>query len=341
MRRDRYYSIVVVILAAALAVLLSASKGHAQASQDECAQAHKLLTKDSYDKARNEYNALIPPPPDNSERQTTKDGPEAPDCAAAGLKLVAIFTLADLGQHEKARELLTAFIEEHPETRVPEDLKYLYGGKWGLWNRIKAWAGPWLLPLAEILATFAIILLAYVALRRRVWPWVRNLFLCQRMPFLDVQDFDSEAESLKGGKGFAMMVEEQIGRIGGPDEPLRPGIVSAPATPPEVPASLLPTPYLKILSQLISWIVPQRIVTLSGYLLAPGDQGSGLTLTLTESWTGKVIGNQTIWEQDYGTPLPAGESPNPESYYGLAEAAAIWASSSINERYSSRGQSYD
>lgn len=363
------YSIVALAVATVFTALLFSSEVHGQTSQDECEEAYGLLTENRYEDARDEYNALIRASSEDSEQtmvqgpttngeqtpaqeqagaadETTEDDQGTSDCVDAGLKLVAIFTLANLGLHDQAREKLTTFITEHPETKVPPDLKYLFGGKrelWTWWPYIKVWGIPLLLTAAEVIATIvatiAIVALAYVALRRRVIPWVRNFF--HKMPFLDVQDFESEVESMQGGKGFATMVEEQLGKTGGSDSGLRPGIVSAPAAPLEVPASLLPTPYLKILSQLIGWVVPQRIVTLSGNLLAPGDQGSGLTLTLTESWTGKVIGNRTMWEKDYGTPLPVDESPNPESYYGLAEAAAIWASSSINERYPSRGEGYD
>lgn len=358
----RRYFVLTLTLIAVLVGFLAACESSVQSSQNGCEQADEKLTEGSYEEARREYNALIRPPMSNPEQTvvqepttngeqtleqeqtdaregTTGDGQDATDCAEVGLQLVAIFTLADLGLHDEAREKLTTFITEHPETPVPEDLKYLFGGRLEGWNWVKAEAGPELLPVAEILATIAIVLLVYVALRRRVWPWVRNLFL--RVPFLDIQDFDSEVESLKGGKGFAMMVEEQIRRIDAPDSGLRPGIVAAPAAPLEVPASLLPSPYLKILSQLIGWIVPQRIVTLSGYLLAPGDRGAGLTLTLTESWTGEIIGSQTIWEEEYGTALPIADPPNPEPHYSLAEWAAIWTWYEVNGRYNQPAEESD
>jgi hypothetical protein len=292
-----------------LAVLSVSCATRDQGSPGPCKAAFEKLTEESYEEARSDYARISR----NHEKW---------DCAQAGLQLAAIFTLADLGVQDEAKKQLTAFVNDYPSTDVPQDLKYLYGGKIEGWRQVKVATGPELLPVLEILATLAIVPLAYFALRRRLWPWFKRLFYPR--PSLDVQAFDSASTELQSGKGFSMMIEESIMALGETDDGLDLKMVSGPLESLQVPAELLPTPYLKILSQLVGWAIPQRVVTLSGCLQAPRALGVGLTLTLAESWTGRIVATQTLWQADFDG-VATSDAPGAAPYYGLADPAASWA----------------
>jgi tetratricopeptide (TPR) repeat protein len=97
---------------------------------------------------------------------------------------------------------------------------------------------------------------------------------------------------------------------------------------PEIPVDVKSvSPQIKIISDLIEWIFPSNVITLSGYLEKPGDKGAGLTLSIVENQTGNILGNITIWQKDYdpATTQSAVKDNDPVPYYCLVEPAAIWA----------------
>ncbi|HEY9245254.1 MAG TPA: hypothetical protein VIO11_00255, partial [Candidatus Methanoperedens sp.] len=83
------------------------------------------------------------------------------------------------------------------------------------------------------------------------------------------------------------------------------------------------TPELKIISEFIEWAFPQKVIKLSGYLQKTKDRGAGLTLSLTENWTGNILASNTIWQKDYD-PMIESDEKDPMPYYRLSDLAATW-----------------
>jgi tetratricopeptide (TPR) repeat protein len=92
------------------------------------------------------------------------------------------------------------------------------------------------------------------------------------------------------------------------------------------------SPQIKIVSNLIEWILPSNVITVSGYLEKPGNRGAGLTLSMVMSQTGDILGSITIWQKDYDpTATQSSVKDNdPVPYYCLAKPAAIWALFQLN-----------
>ena len=241
----------------------------------------------------------------------------------SGDPFAAVRTLADLGLYTAAEEKFREVVKENRGINVPKDLEYLSGGKIKIWreNRIKI--EPWIRSIGEILVVGGIFVLAVFITLRLFKLCTQNLL----NPRLDIQDFDTGATELDMGKGLAAMVEvsfKQIGELGSHGS--SPKVIAGPIEEFEIPADVKSVhPYIKIVSMLIEWLFPPKVITVSGYLQKPGGKlGAGLTLALVESRTGTIIANRTIWQKDFDLAITSPETEDPTPYYRLAEQAAIW-----------------
>jgi hypothetical protein len=157
----------------------------------------------------------------------------------------------------------------------------------------KAWAR--LKVVGMVLLVFG---LGCVALYWRIWPWVRSLFC----PRLDIEQFDAGATELTIGDALPAMVEEALKRL---DEGDRPSVhlVYAPIEGLKLPTDIKAiTPLGGVASALLALfdnVLPQNVIVLKGCLQPPGPLGAGLTLTLVEKRTNKIVANQTIWQKTY------------------------------------------
>jgi hypothetical protein len=116
-------------------------------------------------------------------------------------KFHSVRKLANLGFYDKANEKFQEVIEANPQDEVPEDLKYLSGGKIPIWRDFKLQIEPCLLPEIEILVAA---LSLYI---------IVTFILNFRKPRLDVQDFENGGTAPEIGKGLAAMIEEQLQNI--------------------------------------------------------------------------------------------------------------------------------
>jgi hypothetical protein len=159
----------------------------------------------------------------------------------------------------------------------------------------------------------------------------------ERKPRLDIQDFDNGAAGLEIGKGLSALVEQSLRQIGEQPGGIRMTLVASSVAEAEliVPDTKLVSTPLTFASQLVDWILPKRVYTLSGCAQKSGYRGAGLTLTLANK-RGMVEENTTLWQKDYDPLIGKPKEKNsdekdgssadgdPTGYYLLAEPAAIW-----------------
>ncbi len=215
-------------------------------------------------------------------------------------------TLANAGLYTEAVDKLKKVVEDNPNISVPEDLQYLFGGKISIWRWLKLQIVPWIQPIGEILVLIAIAVLAGFGIYYRVFPWISGF----SNPKLDIEDFDQGATGLDIGKGMKALVEESYKKLG--EGSPRVHVVDKPIEKIEIPADIKGAPYFEIVSQLVEWVFPQNVITLSGYLQKPGSFGAGLTLGLVNSRTGEIIANHTIWQRDFDPIMTQKQASDPE-----------------------------
>lgn len=245
-------------------------------------------------------------------------------------KFAAVQTLANLGYYTEAAARLKAVIDENPGTKVPDDLEYLPGRSIFLWGYIRNLIEIWGQTLAEIV----IFGLGLYILGWRIGPWIKGSFKTK----LDIKPFDEGATGLQLGTGMMAMVEGSLMQIG-PEcgheymHLVAEGFENINKIPADIKGA---SSEIKWVSNLIEWIFPTNVITLSGYLETSGSCGVGLTLSMV-SQTGEILGNITIWQKDYDTTIKpveptAVEDKNMTSYYySLIEPAAIWVFFKLND----------
>lgn len=301
------------------------------AAQGQCDAADALLKAPLYDDALTNYTALL------------KQDPKL-DCALNGInesQRAQAINSYELGRaYENASQVdlaRNAYIEALKKnqtfTEAQQALEYLPGGNIPYWRDARSWIGRWGQPVGEIV----IFLLGLYILISRIWPWLRSFY---KEPRLDIQDFDKGATGLEIGKGMGAMMEESLMQLetsGGAHVHL----VEAEMLP-KIPVDVKSvSPQIKIMSDLIEWIIPSNVITLSGYLEKPGDSGAGLTLSIVENQTGNILSNITIWQKDYDPTATqsAVKDNDPVPYYCLVEPAAIWAHFQLRAAMEDAGKS--
>ncbi len=190
---------------------------------------------------------------------------------------------------------------------------------------LQRWVELWGQTIVEILVAVAISFLVLVALWLRILPWIKGLFFKR----LDIEDFNKGSVG-DIAQGIEVMIEESLKRFESEGRRQRVHLVSGPISELKIPASIKEaTPQLNIISDLIEWAFPQKVIALSGYLQKTVDRGAGLTLSLVEKWTGNIVANNTIWQKDYDPDYDpkmtsSSNEKDPMPYYRLADLAATW-----------------
>jgi tetratricopeptide (TPR) repeat protein len=242
-----------------------------------------------------------------------------------------ILGLANRGFYPEATERLKKIIETNPKAEELKELEHLAGGKIPEWRYFRHQFFAWyVLPGIEI----AVALLIIIYLLRLL----QDLY----KPRLDIEDFEKGATALEIGKGLSAMIEEQYKNLGFQGGILSPQLVAGSpgniGNPIDI-QSLMPTKqilsvFARILPSILSSLpFFSKKYTLSGWIQSPSVRGVGLTLCLKKQ-TGEIVANCTIWQKDYEPTMNAelADCQQLESYYCLAEPAAIWAYFTIQEK---------
>ncbi len=293
---------------------------------EPCDRANKLLNATLYDDARANYTDLL--------NQT----PDLP-CARAGILAVQNARANksyELGRaYENASQVdeakgayLDALKNNSTFIDAQEALARLNGGiltlaySWYLWLRS---ALEIIVAVAIVLIAITLIILIAIV---KIYPWIKGF----KRPGLDIGDFDKGATDLEISKGLGAMVQEKYIMLG-QEGSMRVNLVEGPLVKLDFPADVNVstfnvTSYFKFVFELINWLFPPRVITLSGHLQKPGSCGSGITVSLVDSLTKKILGSCTFWQNEMDLETiskTAEESTDPTSYYNLAEPIAIWA----------------
>jgi hypothetical protein len=237
-------------------------------------------------------------------------------------------TLADLGFLSVAAELLEEIVKEKPGLPVPEDIKYLLGGEVSWLWKVRRLVEPMLSSLSKMvkitgegIALFAVIGLVIFAACRRIFPWIRDCIT--HKSFLDINAFNNGVIKENIGEALAEAVEGEFKKVLAQDDSLSLHLVDKPTNFP-VPASIksLSSP-VKIVSELIEWAFPQRVIALHGCLQESQNHGAGLTLKLVDTQTGEIVNECMMWQEDY-QPGFSPDNQNSTDYLSLAKPAAHW-----------------
>jgi hypothetical protein len=232
----------------------------------------------------------------------------------------AVCTLAGLGLDAAAAEELQKVVKANPELDVPKKLEYLSGGKPAFWREWQQFFGSW--------RQFAIAMLVLAV----IVYWI--LYRSFGKPRVDIQDFDKGATDLEIGKTLAAIVQESLKRFEQEGGRLSVDIIAEPITEVALPTDIKSvTSPLTFASQVIDRLIPQKVITLSGYLHKPGDRGAGLTMVLVDK-KGKVGESCTLWQKDYDPVMASPVDQSPIPYYRLAGPAATWACFHLNTQKS-------
>ena len=229
--------------------------------------------------------------------------------------------LVELGLYSEAEaEVKTVLTseEDNKGIQVPEDLKSLIAGvPW--WRAVKNWV--FFSPIKSILEVLFWVIVILLALFK-VFPWIARLSRRK----LDMTDIDTGSSSING-KTFATMIEEKIFKLGSEGDSPLVHIINAPISGFSIPDSIKEkSVYLKIISDLLNWALPQQVVEVNGCLHKSDIYGAGLTLTLVKKNSGKVIAEETFWQKAF-TPSYKPENDRElkiDDYYLLVDPATIW-----------------
>lgn len=178
-------------------------------------------------------------------------------------------------------------------------------------------------PLSEIFLLIVIIILVSLAIWRRFRPWMCD-YLKQRS-YLDIKSFEKGATKLEIGKGLELKVEEELHQIINQKDRALVSLVEGPIKfdmPTDIKSI---SPHIRIISDLIEWVFPQRVITASGCLQKSANRGVGLTLKLMDNQTGEIINSCTIWQNDFDLMKKQSIDNDLTPYYCLTGPAATWS----------------
>ncbi len=306
-----------------------------------------LEANNSWDEARDLYKkALAIDPYDPRARAGFDRADKASKAAGANEAYESVRSLASAGRHTEAAKKLTAILDKDPYVTVPADLKYLVlddqpalrylvpddqpARWWQFWQQ--DWAWPFKIALFFLLA------LALLAFRSRI-QGVLHLWLLRRSgPSLDFKDFDKGATDLDIGKTLSALAQQQYHEFNDEGGALSVRLVDGDVSGFTIPVAISSAaPQLKvaeIVSAVLDWVIPSRVLEVSGALQKQGGRGAGLTLTLTEKYSHRVVDTVTLWQRDFGpssTATVAGDTEgaksaaDPAPFYSLAGVAGYWA----------------
>lgn len=315
---------VFVFLLVATALLLAGSA----AAQTQCDAADALFNAQLYNASLTNYTALL------------QQYPTLP-CALNGVNesqhALAINLYEQGLAYEKANQVdaaraayLGALKIDPNFSNATEALYRLNGG-----ILTKAYSlYTFLRPILEYIVVGAIVVIVLYTLKFQIYPLIKGF----KKPSLDIGDFDKGATGLEINKGLGAMVQEKYIMLGHEGR-TRVNLVEGPPDKFQIPADVNVAPYFKFVSELINWLFPPHVITLSGYLHKPGSHGSGITVKLVDNRTKKIFDSCTIWQNELDletTPKKTEESIDPTSYYNLAEPTAIWVLFQLGKKQSKK-----
>jgi phosphoglycolate phosphatase-like HAD superfamily hydrolase len=278
----------------------------------ERGQEYEVLEKPEL--ARDEYVEALRADPTFAEASAALDrllqSPVTPQD-----RFQLVLALERVGLHEAATEELKEAIKAAPEEPVPAKVKNAVSGTVLGWSDFRRLVEPWVRTIAEVLIGLLLLVVLYRFVR-----WLGRQLRLR----LDIQDFDKGTTGLELGKALPSLVEEAFRKVDTQGGRTRVGLLTGPIEKDKLLSNIgSADPRLNIISQLVDTIAPPKVVTLAGSLQRSKARGAGLSLTLTESRTGNMLGARTIWLRDYD-PKTAQITDDPKPYYDLAELAAIW-----------------
>lgn len=183
-------------------------------------------------------------------------------------------------------------------TTIPEHLQFLHETPISQWLEFRRTNHRWRLWLEMgIVLLIAIIILPVVCLviRWRLWPWLKELFLLH----LKIHSFeDGPTDELKVGKGVTSLVQEVLSNS---DDQLLEShhldLVVDSIESFQIPSELVGlAPPIAILNDVLAWVAPPNILSVSGTIQYSTTKGTGLTIVLTENRTRKILQAHTFWK---------------------------------------------
>ncbi|MGN6188138.1 MAG: hypothetical protein ACTHOE_04515 [Conexibacter sp.] len=253
---------------------------------------------------------------------------------AARRQVRAAVAYQEAGLDSDAEAALKRAIRLDPRVAIPDQLKSpTRNESW--WNTARGRFGPWLRTFAEMLiAALAIAVLALLAgrsLRRFRVRLVVEPFSQGR------SDGGDDGASERLGAATAAALRENYGRMmrdgGSRLRFIRSAAQAFPALPPQIAEAYPPAGVIAALLGMLDRLLPARTRSVSGEL-RPRDpvRGVGLTITFGRRY-GKVFDETTLWEGDYGTPLPyARDDDLQPAYDRVALPAAAWVTFAATRR---------
>jgi len=282
------------------------------AAQTPCDTADALLNASLYEDARTNYTELLK---QNSTFDCAQNGSLALQRAEARNLYEQGLAYEKANQVDAAKTAYADALKKDPNfSNASEALARMNGG---VLRNILTLVYNSLTPYVELVVVILILIL-----------FIKRILIAFCKPRLDILDFDKGATSLEIGKGMTAMVEEKIKWFETEShKPDRFEVVTGPIEKIEIPVDMKSVSFpIKILSDLIEWLSPSNVITLSGYMEKEGDQGAGITLSLIKTQTGEIIASQTLWQEEFDPAwtLSSAMDTTPEKYYHFVEPIATW-----------------
>ena len=269
-----------------------------------------------FDSARDAYLGVLSLDPQNSDAYNgfTRSLAKTTD------PYTQVTALENLGMHAEARTLLIKIAEENPSLPIPPQLRYMMPLRPVPYWLSPGWLGQIIRPYLDAAFMFILLVLLMVALRVRIFPWIRNALVLS----LDIRDFDKAGTDLDFGKGLATLVRQEYRRIEKLADLGRIDVVSGSVSDFTMPDFIesLGGPG-KWAAQVAAWVLPRKLLTVSGCGHATAkDKGISLVLTRPNQ---DIIGEmETIWLTTFHPAGVHGSNNEYDDFIELTTPAAIW-----------------
>ncbi len=315
----RWHISELVFLVVATALLLAGSV----AALTPCDAADNLFKLQLYEAAQTNYTDLLKNDPTLTCAQNGSLEVQRAEAIRAYEKGRAYENASQVTEASKAYVMA---LEKYPNYGdAQKALARLNGGILTLAYTLYTFLRPALEFIVVIAIFIIVILLVALIAKNKIFPWIIGSI----WPSLDIGNFDKGTTALEIDKEFGAIVQEKYMMLGH-EGSMRVNMVEGAPDKFQIPTGVDVVPYFKFfkfLSEMIDWLFPPYVITLSGYLHKPGSLGSGITVALVVNQTKKILDSYTIWQNELDLetkPKKAEESIDPTSYYNLAEPVAIW-----------------
>lgn len=245
--------------------------------------------------------------------------------AAARQQVAAASAYQDAGLDDDATAALKRAIALDPNVPIPDSLKSPERNE-SFWNTLRGHFGPWLRTITEML--IAALAIAVLALLIGRIPRRFRLRVAVE-PFGGARLNGDDGSETPLGTATSAAVRENYGRMmsdgGNRLKFVSSSAQSFQAAPSQVAEVYQPAGVAAALLSVLDRLVPSRGWLVTGEL-RPRDpaRGAGLTVSFARRY-GKVFDEMTLWECDYGVPLPlSGDGDLQPAYDRVALPAAAW-----------------